>query len=61
MPRYKVGEIIVVGLVEVIIVRGSCESCFFNTHKDARCMVGAERCTDEIGLGNCFKVLREGL
>lgn len=66
MPRYKVGERIVVGLVEAIVVRGNCESCFFNKHKGvancmASCMLDEERCIEEIGLYNCYKVLREGL
>lgn len=61
MPKYKVGERVVVGAVETIVVRGSCESCFFNINKGIYCRLGAERCIDEIGLGNYFKVLKEGL
>ena len=61
MPRYKVGEIIVVGSVETVVVRGKCENCFFNTQDGVYCTVGAERCIDDIGTGNCYKVLSEGL
>ena len=66
MPKYRVGERIVVGLVEVIVVRGNCESCFFNKHNTGDffdfCMAGLEKsCIEEIGSDTCFKVLREGL
>ena len=68
MPRYKVGQIVVVGVVEAVVVRGRCESCFFYNHKEKDympdeegCMLDAEICLDEIGLGNCYKVLEEGL
>ena len=68
MPRYKVGERIVVGLVEAIVVRGNCESCFFYNHKEEDymldeegCMLDEEVCIDEIGFDNCYKVLEKGL
>lgn len=61
MPRYKVGEVVVVGAVEVIIVRGKCENCSFDNHKTEESCIRAESCIDEIGIGNCFKVLKEGL
>lgn len=65
MPRYKVGERIVVGLVEAIVIYGSCESCFFNKHNGDYfhfCMAGLEySCIEEIGRDTCYKVLREGL
>lgn len=61
MPRYKVGEVIVVGSVETIVVRGKCENCFFDNKKEEASCIRAESCIEEIGLYNCFKVLKEGL
>lgn len=61
MPRYKVGEVIVVGSVEAIVVHGNCESCFFNNKKEEASCIGAESCIDDIGLNHCYKVLDKGL
>ena len=68
MPRYKVGEVVVVGVVEAVIVRGNCEGCFFYNHREdyipgeeEGCMLDEEVCIDEIGFGNCYKVLEKGL
>ena len=43
MPRYKVGEVIVVGSVETVVVRGKCESCFFDNNKEEACFMGAKK------------------
>ena len=59
MPKYKVGERITVGLVEAVVVRGNCESCFFHNRK--ACMLDKAKCIAEIGWDNCYKVLKEGL
>lgn len=61
MPRYKVGEVIVVGEIEAVVVRGKCESCFFYNHKADGCRMNEEVCIEEIGLNKCYKVLKEGL
>lgn len=64
MPRYKVGERIVVGKIEAVVVRGNCESCFFSRRiflYKTECMLDEESCIEEIGFGNCYKVLEKGL
>ena len=64
MPRYKLGERVVVGEIEAVVVRGRCESCFFSKHifvYETECMLDEEVCIDEIGFGNCYKVLEKGL
>lgn len=62
MPRYKVGQKVVVGLVEVTVVRGNCGSCSFYKHKGkTSCMLDRAECIEDIGFYNCFKLLKKGL